>query len=375
MPLSEPRSASMYFMSILLSKYDGLFVWYSLRYKKNPYNPWRIPYASSPSIYRPNGNPTIRRFFNLYPWAIIKGIRAAYFGWRNKVTCIYGDLAYESIICVRVVAFLLNIPLFSSVHDDPINRLKLKNYPRWLIQLYDDSFNKTLLSSTKNATISDYMAEYYEDKYGIKSTTLFVGAIDQSTENHVHKIEVNNRNVFTIGSIGSIHCNRNWTKLVKAVKKLNNNESNYRYKILHIGDLDISKDDASIIDTTGYIVESEINSYIEKMDIGFLNWSFNPKYHTTSITSFPLKIHSYLSAQIPMIAFGPLNSSIVRFVNENNCGISCSKNDINELYNAINCVTINDDLMNDYKDGTTKLLKKYSREAFFQEFESFIEMN
>ena len=209
MSLSEPKSASMFFMSVILNKYTEIFAWFSLRGTISTYNPWGIPYDQSSSIYAPQLSSSLRRFINLYPLAVINGVKAAWFGWKNKITAIYGDLSYESILSSRVASIILNVPLLSSIHDDPINRLELKNYPKWIIKSYDKSLNKTLKMSKKIAVISDYMGEYYKMKYNVSTKTIFIGANVNSGVSQQGYKEKEKSKVFTIGSIGSIHCKYN----------------------------------------------------------------------------------------------------------------------------------------------------------------------
>ncbi|MBT4735523.1 MAG: hypothetical protein HOO10_11065 [Candidatus Marinimicrobia bacterium] len=375
MSLSEPKSASMFFMSVILNKYTEIFAWFSLRGTISTYNPWGIPYDQSSSIYAPQLSSSLRRFINLYPLAVINGVKAAWFGWKNKITAIYGDLSYESILSSRVASIILNVPLLSSIHDDPINRLELKNYPKWIIKSYDKSLNKTLKMSKKIAVISDYMGEYYKMKYNVSTKTIFIGANVNSGVSQQGYKEKEKSKVFTIGSIGSIHCKYNWEKLAQSVKQLNNRSNHCKYKILHIGKLPKSIKDKSFITDTGYIGEEQLPFYLQKMDIGFLNWSFSSKYNVTARTSFPLKIHSYLSENIPLMALGPEGSSIVRFVNDNNCGISCTNNTVGDLREKIKLISTNKKIFNKYKNESVKLSNKYSRQSFFKEFESFIKMN
>ena len=153
----KPKSASMYFMSIILDRNKDLFSWYSLRNYKFPIILGKFHHRSSSKIRIPNWDRTMSMFLKLYILAVYKGFKAAWFGWLNNSYAIYGDLAYESVISARVAAKILNIPLLSSIHDDPISRFNLKIKSRWLRGLYKNSFRKTLVYSRKVAVISDYM--------------------------------------------------------------------------------------------------------------------------------------------------------------------------------------------------------------------------
>ena len=366
----KPKNASMYFMSIILNRKKDIFSWYSLQNYKDSYNPWKIPYRASSNIRIPHWNRTMSMFLKLYVIAVYKGFKAAWFGWLNNSYAIYGDLAYDSVISSRVAAKILNVPLLSSIHDDPICRFNLKIKSRWLGHLYENSFRKTLQYSSKVAVISDYMGEYYKTKYGVKTQTLFIGS---QIEKKINESALD-ENSFIIGSIGSFHSLKNLDLLLDAIALLNKESGDINYKILHIGKFPERYSKLKFLEQTGYLGDSEFKSAIRRMKIGLLNWSFDDKFRTIAQTSLPLKIHNYLSFSMPILSLGPPNSSIDKFVNENQCGTSCTINNPYILSASIKKLS-NPKIIQEYKLGVQNAYKKYSRKKFFKEFESFINLN
>ena len=366
MPMSEPKTASMYFMKILLDRYANIFTWFSLRKTRKISNEWEIPYCSTSPINFPKSNSDLRIFFNLYPWAIVRALKAIWYGWRNNVQIVFSDLAFEAVIVGRFVAKILNIPLISMVHDDPVNRIEKKTYPTWLINIYKKSFIKTLKYSGSIMVISDYMGEYYKKKYGIKYVTLFPGKHEK--ENLPLKSFDNLQKNLTIGLVGSIDCMKNFKILLKVCEDINKLEKYGKIKIIHIGKTPPNISVNPILSFEGYLEEKLFNKKLIEFDIGYLNLNFNEKYRATVLTSFPLKVHTYIQAGAPLLAVGPIDSSIIKFVNENNCGLSIIEQNYKPLYLGLTKLLSNKKYLNNYSEGIHQLRSKFSVKKFHSTF-------
>ena len=86
MSIMEPKNASMYFFGKLLDKYSTSFYWFSLSQKKSNFNKWKVPYESSGPIKISILNSKLLKYINFYPWAVLRGLKAAIFG--KKITLI-----------------------------------------------------------------------------------------------------------------------------------------------------------------------------------------------------------------------------------------------------------------------------------------------
>ena len=366
MPMSEPRTASMYFMKILLDKHSDLFTWFSLRKSKSEYNVWRIPYGSTSSIYFPKSNSNLRRFINLYPWAFIRAVKAAWFGWKNNIKVVYSDLAFEAVIAGRIVSKILCVPLISSIHDDPVNRLEKKDYPKWMVSMYKKSFNKTLKYSISTIVISDYMGKYYQKIYDISPITLYPG-VAKNDLLPLKPFSFKEQEIM-IGVIGSINCMKNWILLIKVCEQINKINNLKKIKLLHIGKKPKLAPESAIVNYLGFVKNINLKEKLAEIDIGFLNWTFEKKARVTVATSLPIKINSYIQAGIPMLALGPRQSSIIKFVKENKCGIYCNKRKKELLFNLLMRVLNDMDILNDINKNLAVLRNKYSREKFHSKF-------
>ncbi|MDZ7831114.1 MAG: glycosyltransferase [Desulfobacterales bacterium] len=372
MPLEAPRSASKAFMGVLLDKYPDLFAWFSLRAPEpETPNPFDIPYGFTESFQRLTRYPHLKQFIKLFPWAWYAGKKAADFGRTHQVQVVLADLAFEAVVAGRVAARILGVPLLSMVHDDPVNRIRVKNYPSWLVNLYHREFEKTLRTSQSCAVISDYMGEIYQKRYGVKTITLFPGV--EKEKCLAPRTLDSKKSPIIIGSVGSINSKRNWNILVESVNLLNQRHGKGKFRILHLGrpsrDLLITED----VEATGWLPEKEFESQLRRIDIGFLNWDFAPEMAETRRTSLPLKITTYIQAQVPMLALGPIDSTVVRYLNDYDCGLACTKPETKSFADQLENLVFNGDLFNSALNGVIAQKAIFSRQVFFKCFEQFVQ--
>jgi hypothetical protein len=358
-------------MDILLRQYPNSFVWYSFRgFDPAVENPYSILYAYS----HRNGGPArpawLKYFLNLGPRAWLKGRKAAQFGRAQKVQIVLGDLAFESVLAGRVAAQTLGLPLLVSIHDDPVNRIRVKGYPAWLVRWYEREFATTLRAARGVAVISDYMGDAYEKRYNVSTTTLYPGV--EETSCLPQKPLDPNKPVIVIGSVGSVNDAANWERLLEALRLLNGTVGRQAYHLLHIGRLSETLPVSEHLEVTGWIPEEEFLRQLARVDIAFLNWSFDPRQAETGRTSFPLKIHSYIQAQVPMLALGSDDSTVVRFVRDHRCGAVCTQPSAEALALCLEEFLHNGAAIAEAQANIQSLKKSMSRQRFFENFESFV---
>ncbi|MBN1304028.1 MAG: glycosyltransferase [Anaerolineales bacterium] len=374
MPLENPRSASMAYMGILLEKYAEKFVWYSLRppVVKDKQTGFGVPYAYGPSFNWFSRFPNLKRWFRLFPWAWFAGWAAAKFGRSREVGLVYVDMAFEAVLAGRVAAWLLKLPMVIMIHDDPVHRIRVKDYPEWLVKLYEREVTKTFRAAKTCAVISDYMGEKYERQYGVQTTTLYPGVTaDKCLE--IRSLDPKKGPVM-IGSVGSIGSVENWELLLSTVKNLNSKSDRRKFKVLHIGHLPVGFPTSDDLEVTGWVPESEFTTHLGRLDICFLNWSFSPELAETGRTSFPLKIHSYIRAQVPFLALGPVWSSVVRFVQDYQCGLCCTEENVPLLGEKISEL-IHPETYLEVVNRVKELKRQFSRDEFFARFEKFVSLD
>jgi hypothetical protein len=157
-----------------------------------------------------------------------------------------------------------------------------------------------------------------------------------------------------------------------AVRFLNEDKEAGTFRILHLGHLPDHLLDSPDLDVTGWIPEGEFIQQLARMSIGFLNWPFEPQYAETGRTSFPLKIHSYIQAQVPMLALGPAGSAVARFVQDYGCGVVCASASAHELADCLKRFLLSEAEKIKAQKNVERLKQIFSRRAFFETFERFV---
>lgn len=114
---------------------------------------------------------------------------------------------------------------------------------------------------------------------------------------------------------------------------------------------------------------------LERFDMGFLNWGFSPEMAETCRMSFPLKTSSYIQAQVPMLALGPSDSSVVNFVQDYKCGIACTKPSPVELATQLETLLFKECNYQESLKGVERLKGIFSRQQFFKNFEAFVSIS
>lgn len=371
MPLSQPKSASMVFLDVLLEKFPQCFAWFSLGEQEQPaYNPYDIPYAASPRLQKPARFPTLRLLLNYVIHSRVQAHQAAQFARKNGCKVVLADLAFEAVITGRLAAKYSHVPLLVNVHDDPINRINLKGHPAWFIRWYAKQFEKTLRAAKRVGVISDYMGEAYQQRYGIKTTTLYIG-VEEAKCLVPAPLNIDKK-PHVIGSIGSINSLENWNLLIEGVHNLNNKHGAGSFKIIHIGPFPENMILSEDVEVTGWLPEDQFLQQLERIDIGFLSWSFKPEHFETGVLSFPLKIHSFIQAQKPLLALGPEGSAVVRFVREHECGIWCTEFKADCMTKIIEKLLLTIGIYTRASSQMRGLAKLYSRNHFFDKFGKFI---
>jgi glycosyltransferase involved in cell wall biosynthesis len=363
----------MAFMQVLLERYSDKFAWFSLHSpisedKNN--NPFDIPYAYTQRLARPSRLPWLRHYLNLGPWARYRGFQAAKFGRNQNADVIVADLAFDAVVAGRVAARILDVPLLVSVQDDPVTRVSVKEYPGWLVRLFAANFSKTMKAANRCGVVSPYMGEVYEERYGVDTTTLYLGV--EANSCLLAKNWDSDRAPLLIGSVGSVISVDNWDLLIKAVDMLNRSYEKEKFSVLHIGDLPKQMQSHQRVEVTGWVTGEEFLYHLSRIDAGFLNLWFDSMYAEIGRTSFPTKIHSYIQAQVPMVGLGPSDSSIVRFVEDYKCGVVCAESSWKMLGSCLEELLCNEATYREAVQGVHQLKGIFSRKQFFKSFESFV---
>ena len=371
MPLSEPKSASMAFMGLVLQAFPGRFAWFSLRGgAKSEWETSGLPYAGAKIAAgpaRPTAFRLVWRYFISPRW---QARQAARFARQQGCSAVLADLAFEAVITGRLTARRLGVPLLVNIHDDPPSRLSVKGLPSWFLRWYERQFTRTLRAAQKVGVISDYMGEYYQQRYDVRTQTLYPG-VEATASARPGGVPTQDEPLW-VGSVGSINSPENWQTLLAAIQLLNAQNGRGRYRVLHIGQPPRSLPAGEGVEFTGWLPPAEFNHQLARLSVGFLNMPFGSDLAQGARLSFPLKLSSLLGAGCPLLAFGPEGSSVVRLVRQYACGAVCTEPNALALAAALESVTNDGAARQTALQGVEKLRADLSRDKFLAAFETFI---
>ena len=368
-PLGNQRNPTMIYMDKLIKNYKNQIIWFSinnLNYSKP--NDYKIPFKSYPPFDWFIRFPLIKNFFRFFIGTKFLTFSAYRFGKEHKAKVVLADLNSEVLIVGRMTAKKLGVPLITSIQDDPISRLLKKKYPESINQFLKNQFKKTMTYSTSCAVVSDYMGEYYEKKFNVNTTTLYLGAKNNKTQKQ-GKILFEEKTII-IGSLGSVHSFKNLDLVIESINCLN--KKNYRgkkFSLKHIGELPEKYLNLDNIHVTGWINRENLMDELKEIDIGLLSVSFQNSEKTIVMTSFPTKIYNFLEAQVPFLALGPEYSAIAKFIKNFNCGQICDKMNKEELISKILYMIDSKTNLDKTNRGLINAAAHFSRDNYFKKFE------
>ena len=158
------------------------------------------------------------------------------------------------------------------VHDDPVNRIRIKHNSHWLVGLYKCEFIRTLHAARRCAVISDYMGEVYQERYGVETLTLFPG-VETGKCLPPHMLDPQ-KSPIIIGSVGSVISPENWNTLLEVIQLLNQRHGAGNLQLLHRGALPENLQLSDDVETTGWLPSIRFCASARALRYGFPQLGF-----------------------------------------------------------------------------------------------------
>jgi glycosyltransferase involved in cell wall biosynthesis len=251
------------------------------------------------------------------------------------------EFAPEAIITVShgvtwyaaaLLAKKLNLPLYIVCYDDWLEPLGMPPLvSRWLEKQFAHVYRQARL----RFCVSPYMADYYEKLYGVPGAIMFPSRSAESPEFECPPA-TNRKRPFTMAFAGSIGPKGYIEALILLAEYL----QNIGGKLLIYSPLNssfavssgLARENISIM--TFVPSETLITTLREEADALFVPMSHDQGIN--SEISFPSKIADYTITGLPLLIYGPANSSAVRWAQENS-GVAevANYNDKNSLQSAV----------------------------------------
>ena len=219
-------------------------------------------------------------------------------------------------VAVRLKKFL-NLPLHLSIHDDIATQL-----PDTRVNWLRSDFEELLHGAASYDVISDFMCEYYKDKY---DTSRKVEVILIGDDTPIPSPPLIRPRINKIGYAGSIVASDCMKILLAALAILNDSRikvNQIKLKVIssrfpkHLGS------NTQYISYAGALRNIQIDRVLQDCDLLYVPMSFLVEREIFCRTSLPSKILTYMQAQIPLLAHGPTYASNINFVAKYDIGMT-----------------------------------------------------
>ena len=201
-------------------------------------------------------------------------------------------------------------------------------------------FNKVVKYSNKVITTSKQMSKYFLDNYNSSCVEVM-----PPVENHYYDIVKENNNKFIIGISGQIYANSEFDSLICALEKLNWKIGKKDVEIYHYGlwsssYFDSIKHYKSInkIKPMGFFKQDMLFEQLSNLDLLYCPYFFDTDeiLKKVSMLSFPSKLITYLSLNVPTLVHAPAYAAPALFCKNYDCAYVLNSNDVNYIVDFLN---------------------------------------
>lgn len=255
------------------------------------------------------------------------------------VFCALGnDVAMKR--CENLMDKLPNSKLVLYIVDDWVNtKINTRYFASFWRKKYDKDFRHIIGRACGLLSICQYMTDEYKHTYG-KTFYPFHNPVDLREWQSLKVESKYPSDKISILYVGKI--NNDTTQclldMAKVVQELN---ANRRKFVFDIYSPDYSSkaylfEDIQDVHAFPPIPHESIPSVIKSYSSLFLPLGFSIKSRTYVRLSMPTKLTEYLASGIPTILYCPEEIALAKYLNNKDCVIMCTQENINLLKNAVN---------------------------------------
>ena len=220
---------------------------------------------------------------------------------------------FQTAIISKYISNKFRIPVLIHHFDNVLETGRL----RWLLRIYYDSIGKKMC---KGLVISQDMKMHYEQKFK-KQFEVLMNCVK-------HKEKYTYENTGIIMYAGGVHLDRikSLLDVEHCIEKLNN-EFNCNYKLViysNISEKGKQQFNQNLTCFNAPVTHDEIIKKYEEAEILLHAESFQKENFKFLKYSLTTKLPEYLISGIPILCYAPQESSIYKFIKNNNCGFFAS---------------------------------------------------
>lgn len=301
----------------------------------------------------------IKKYFFNYILLIYWFIRLIKIKKDFKPDLIWLVIDKDEIFLMYSLLKYIPIKFHLTIHDDPVISLKLVGKEIGKNDL--NRFEYLLKNASSIDCISNKMSNYYFENAGVNSIVL-TRTITKSTLEVNFQIEKLKNNEVNIVMGGWGDCPNPWPYCLIEALNILEQKSNKKVNFYAFDPKFKDLNDSRFI-FCERMTAGEFDLFLNKMDIGYAPDPLELKYLLFAQTSLSTKIVTYLSATLPSLYHGPLDSTVGELFSRFKAGVIVQSNDPDNIANGFLDLILNYDLyrsksfqlaMNDFEEDMLK---------------------
>jgi len=240
-------------------------------------------------------------------------------------------------------------------------------YPRFLVKRIVSKYFNALKNANGVVVTTDGMANYYKEKLGVDPFVIPNGT-DTEIIRCSSDVLRDTRLVVVLADFNTPYQNLDpfieAMTLAKDVKLLIIGSGKYLDKYLVLAEkLDV----ADRVRSVGHVPYDQLSKYLCKASIGIVGRPriLNPEY----LYTIPTKVYDYLAAGLPVLAYGPPNSELQRFVENNRVGVYLTDLTSEAIFDALSKLF---DGVEGLKEHVLTVAKQYDRKMLGYKLVEFV---
>jgi glycosyltransferase involved in cell wall biosynthesis len=220
------------------------------------------------------------------------------------------------------------------IHADRFDVLRLSH--KALLK----DFYTTLQKSRICAVMSDEMAQVY--KQYTDTITIRAGISNSAVADPPYDRD---NDSFVIGFAGTLYASNEFQRLIGALESVKWRIGGRKIRILVIGNgLRLASKSPTDITFLGWRPQHEVIELLMRCDLLYLPYKMEADFSLAAQMSFPTKLSTYVSAQVPILYHGPRNSSVTHFLERYPIGLGCFSNEIDDILEKLNQLLTDDEV-------------------------------
>ncbi len=288
-----------------------------------------------PGLWHPRARVTASRLL----WHIASRVQAAQCAGiirRSRTQVVWSILDYAWLPVTYRLMKSMTVPMHVSIHDDPVESAKIAGWPKDVLLSLDRALEYCLKHARSRDVISEGMAEYYRDRFGVSSVI-----VQQAVAASVLPEKPVVKGPVRIVHAGNLLHSEEATAFMRALRS----RSTGAPTVECFGNAapwlqSLASEGAAVLH--GWISPDELDVRLPEFDYGYLPYGFDPSLRRFVQTSFPTKLITYLKCGLPIIYHGPSYSSVARFLSRYPVGIIIDTNDPQEIRRRVQQLSTSD---------------------------------